>query len=56
MTLAILGALLALLPGPHRPPTIPALREWQATPGAFELRPSSRIVGTGAEASCSRAS
>jgi hexosaminidase len=50
MSLAILGAVLALLPGPHRPPTIPALREWQAAPGAFELRPSSRIVGTGAEA------
>ncbi len=38
MTLAILGALLAPPPAAHRPPTIPALREWRAAPGAFELR------------------
>jgi hexosaminidase len=51
MRLAILGAVLVLLPGPDRPPTIPALREWRPASGAFELRPSSRIVGAGAEAS-----
>jgi hexosaminidase len=54
MRLALLSALLALVPGvpdSERPATIPALRHWQATPGTFELRPASRIVGTGAEAS-----
>ena len=33
--------------GAPKPPTIPALREWRGAYGAFELRRTSRIVGTG---------
>jgi hexosaminidase len=47
------GALAVLLsvaaPAPAKPLTIPALREWHPAPGAFRLRPSSRVVGGGAE-------
>jgi hexosaminidase len=48
------GALAVLLsvaaPAHAKPPTIPALREWHPAPGAFRLRTSSRVVGTGAAA------
>jgi hexosaminidase len=45
----MLAGALALLvsmaaPGHAKPLTIPALREWQPTPGGFELRRSSRVV------------
>ena len=42
--------LLAAAAGPAsaaRPATIPALREWRAAPGAFVLRPSSRVLAPG---------
>ena len=42
--------LLAAAAGPAsaaRPATIPALREWRAAPGAFVLRPSSRVLVPG---------
>ena len=51
MLTGVLAAVALVLPPPHaRPPTIPALREWHGGYGAFALRPSSRVVGTSAEA------
>ena len=47
----VVALALAMAPAASaKPATIPALREWRAAPGTFELRPSSRIIGTGAEA------
>jgi hexosaminidase len=41
----VLAALLSVAaPADARPLTIPALREWHAGPGAFALRPDSRVV------------
>ena len=45
--LPLLAAVLAVpgtAAGAERPPTIPALREWTAGAGSFELRPGSRVV------------
>jgi hexosaminidase len=51
MLAGAIAVMLTLAAAPHaKPATIPALREWRPAPGAFELRPSSRIVGTGADA------
>jgi hexosaminidase len=48
------GALAIVLslatPAPGQPLTIPALREWRPAPGSFELRRSSRVIGSGPEA------
>jgi hexosaminidase len=51
MLAGAIAVLLTVVAPPHaKPATIPALREWRSAPGTFELRPSSRILGTGAEA------
>jgi hexosaminidase len=53
LRMAALGAALTLSAAgaaQAKPATIPALREWRAAPGAFELRPSTRVLGSGAEA------
>jgi len=52
MIVALLAAAGAFAgpPAASPPPAIPALRHWQAAPGSFALRQSSRVVGSGTEA------